>query len=129
MSDLLGDNVAVRWHFEEVQGAMGLQVLPVSSRPSVREITSLPSWVCCFPTFPAVGTTDLVTKERLAYAILVVREGIKHGGQGWLGYNRLFYQQVALNPGLPWNVIHLVLQATTILGQQTSGSCTFCPLC
>ena len=36
---------------------------------------------------------------------------------------------MALKPGLPWNVIHPGLQATTILGQRTFGSGTFCPLC
>ena len=82
MRDLLGDNVAVRRHFEDVQRAMGFQVLPVLSRPRVREITSLPSWICRFLMFLAVGTTVLVTRERLAYAILVVREGMRHGDQG-----------------------------------------------
>ena len=33
MGDFLDDNMAVRRHFEEIQGVMGMQLLPVSSRP------------------------------------------------------------------------------------------------
>lgn len=128
MRDLLGDNAAVRRHFEEAQGALGFQVLPVSSRPRVREVTSLPSWVCCFLMYTAVGTTDLVTRDRLTYAVLLLREAMRHGGQGWLEYDRLFRQQAALDANLPWNLIHPGLQATTILGQRT-GTGTFCSLC
>ena len=117
MRELLADNVAVRRHFEEVHGALGFQVVSVSSRPRVREVTTLPSWITCFLTFLAVSTTDAVTRDRLAYAILIVREAMRHGGQGWLEYDRLFHQQACLNLGLPWNVIHPGLQATTILGR------------
>ncbi len=122
MRDLLGDNVAIRRQLD-VNGAMGAHVLQVSSRPRVREVTTMPSWVCCYLTFLVVGTTDPATRDRLTYAILLVKEFLKHGGQGWLEYDRLFRQQAALNPGLPWNVIHPSLHvATTILGQRSAGS-------
>ncbi len=127
MRDLLNDNVAVRRHFEDVHGSLGVQVMQVSSRPRVREVTSLPAWVCCFLTYLAVGTSDPVVRDRLTYAVLLIREAMRHGGQGWLDYDRLFRQQAALNPNLPWNVVHPGLQATTILGTRSSG--TFCNLC
>ena len=123
------DNVAVKHHFEDLHGTMGVQLLPISSRPRVREVTTLPSWVCCFLTFLAVGTPDQVTRERITYAMLIVKEAMRHGGQGWLDYDRLFRQQAALNPSLPWNVIHPELQATTILGQRLTGPVNFCTLC
>ena len=65
----------------------------------------------CFLTYLAIGTSDPITQERLAYAVLIIREAMRHGGQGWLEYDRLFRQQAALNPTLPWNVIHPELQA------------------
>ena len=108
---------------------MGVHLLPISSRPRVREVTTLPSWVCCFLTYLAIQTSDTVTRERAAYAMLVVREAMRHGGQGWLEYDRLFRQQAALNPALAWNVIHPELQATTILGQRTSSTGIFCSQC
>ena len=129
MRDLLYDNIAVRNHFEDLHGAMGMQLIPVSARPRVREVTSLPTWVCCFLTYLAVGTSDQSTRDKLTYATLLIREALKHGGQGWLEYDRLFRQQAALNPGLPWNIIHPGLQASTILGRQPTGAGVFCSLC
>ena len=34
----------------------------------------------------------------LAYARLLVREAQRHGGRGWLDYDRIFHQQAALDP-------------------------------
>lgn len=48
MWDMLGDNAAIRHHFEVLHGALGPQLLPVSSRPRIREVTSLLSWISCF---------------------------------------------------------------------------------
>ena len=128
MRDILRDNAAVRSHFEDLHGGSGVHFLPVSSRPSVREVPSLPSWVCCFLTYLAVFTTDQATCERATYGLLVVREAMRHGGQGWLDYDRLFRQQAAINPSMQWNALHPELQAATILSQHTSGG-TFCTVC
>lgn len=130
MRELLGDNVAVRGHLDEIRDSMGASVLQVSSRPRVREISTLSAWLCCFLSFLAVGTTDMVTRERLAYAILLIRESLRHGGSGWLEYDRLFRQQAALDPTLPWNVIHSGLQATTVMAHRGSGTaCSICHDC
>ena len=129
MRDLLGDNAAVGRHMEDIRASVGASVLQMSTRPRVREVTSLQSWICCFLTYLAIGTADVVTRERLAYAVLLVRESLRHGGGGWLEYDRLFRQQAALDPNLQWNVIHPGLQATTILSQRSSVAGSFCTLC
>ena len=129
MRELLGDNAAVKHHFEELHGTMGLHILPTTSRPRVREVNSLPSWVCCFLTYLAVGTMDPATRDRLTYAVLLIREAMRHGGQGWMEYDRLFRQQAAIDPSLQWNTIHPGLQATTILAQRPSGAGTYCVTC
>ena len=49
----------------------------------------LPVWVSCFLTYLAVGTTHLVTRDRLAYAALLIRKAMRHEGQGWIEYDRL----------------------------------------
>ena len=115
-SELLGENAAIKHHFEELHGVMGLHILPVTSRPRVREVTSPPSWVCYFLMYLAVVTADLATWDRLTYAVLLIREAMHHGGKGWMEYDRLFRQQAAIDPSLQWNVIHPGFQATTILG-------------
>ena len=129
MRDLLGDNATVRSHFEDMHGALGVQLLPVSARPRVREVTSLSSWVCCFLTYLAVGTSDHTTRDRLTYAVLLIREAMRHGGHGWMEYDRLFRQQAAIDSSLAWNTIHPGLHATTILSQRPTGAGTFCTLC
>ena len=129
MRDLLGDNAAVGGRMEEIRAAEGVSILQVAARPRVREVSSLPSWMCCFLSFLAVSTTDGVTRERLAYAILIIREYLRHGGSGWLEYDRLFRQQAALNPALRWDVIHPGLQATTIVAQRSGTGGMFCSLC
>ena len=45
-------------------------------------------------------------------------------------YDRLFRQQAAIDPSLPWNTIHPGLQATTIFSQRSVGPVgTLCNLC
>lgn len=128
MRELLDDNTAVRHHFEEVNGVLGYQVLPMSSRPRVREVTSLSSWISCYLTYVAVRTSDPATRKRLTYTILLIRKALRHGGQHWLEYDRLFRQQASLDPNLSWSTIHPGLQATTILSQCV-GQGTFCTVC
>ena len=82
MWDLLDDNMAVRHHFEDLLGAMGIQLLPITSRPKVREVTTLPVWVSSYLTYLAVGTTDQVTPNRLADAVLLIWEVMRHEDQG-----------------------------------------------
>ena len=103
-------------------------MLQMSTRPRVREVISLQSWIDCFLTYLANGTTDVVTKERLAYAVLLVRESLRLRGGGWLEYNKLFCQKVVLNPNTQWNIIYPVLQVTIILSQRSSMAGSFCSL-
>ena len=97
MQELLGDNIALSQHFDSAAGYFPV-VLPSSSRPRLREVTSLPSWIYCFFTYLAVLVQDQFTRDRLVYARLLVREALCHGGWGWLDYDRLFRQQAALDP-------------------------------
>ena len=107
----------------------GVVSLPVSSsnRARLREIPSLVSWVYCFITNVAVRTSDSSTRDMLAYCRLLIREALRHGGNGWVEYDRVFRRQQSINPGHPWNTLDPGLQAATILGQRMSG--TFCTIC
>ena len=84
MRDLLYDNIAVRHHFEDLHRTMGKQLILVLARPRVREDTSLPTWVCSFLTFLAVGTSDQLMRDKL----------ICHTSHPW--------SSEAWGPGLAW---------------------------
>ena len=100
MHDLLGDNanVAMRGRLDDMRETMGSIVFSGSPLGHVCVVTTLPSWLCCFLSFLVVGMTDCATRERLAYAILLIRESLRHGGSGWLKYDRLFCQLAAIEP-------------------------------
>ena len=70
-----------------------------------------------FLGYVAVFIPDPATRDQLAYARLIIREAIYHAGQGWLEYDRAFWQQVAADPFMCWNTWLLRLQAETILGR------------
>ena len=100
-----------------------------ASRPRLREVSSLPTWCYCFLGYMAMRTSDPTTRDQLAYARLLIKEAQRHGGFGWLDYDRAFRQQAAVDPSICWNTLNPGLQASTIIGQRQSGQGTFCTLC
>ena len=128
MRDLLGDNIALTRQLNDMQHNFPAYMVPPGSRPRLREVTSLPSWVYCFLTYLAVKTTDRTARDGLTYARLIVMEALRHGNRGWLDYDRLFRQQAALDPSLDWTVLQPSLVSSTILGHRP-GSGMFCTIC
>ena len=63
-----------------------------------------------------------------AYTCLVIQEARKHGGDGWIAYNKLFRQYAAANPDLPWATLDGSIHAATFLASRT-GIGTHCRLC
>ena len=128
MRDLLSDNIALHDQLEAVHGPFLAASTPGSSRPRLREVPSLISWVFCFIAYMAVRTQDLATRDQLAYCRLIIREALRHGGMGWLDYDRSFRSQAAIDRSMRWNVLLPDLQASTVLGQRTGGG-VFCNMC
>lgn len=129
MRDLLNDNIALVQQLGAFSSHSAcLPALPGALRPRLREITTLPSWIYCFLAYIAMRSPDAATRDMLAYARLVVREAQRHGGTGWLDYDRVFRQQAALDPTLRWNTLQASIQAATLIGQ-AAGSGTICTLC
>ena len=132
MSELLADNINLLQYMQSMQGTFPVQMLG-PSRPKLREVNSLPTWLYCFLGYTAIYTTDKRTRDHLAYARLIIREAQRHGGRGWLDYDRAFRKQAAADPQLRWNTLLPGLQASTIVGQPTTltGQPTplFCTLC
>ena len=127
MRDLLADNIALLNQLSSLHGTAALPVSTVS-RTRLREVPSLVSWLYCFNTYMAVRTSDSLTRNMLAYSRLIIREALRHGGTGWLDYDRIFRRQLAINPLMNWNALDPSLHAATILGQRSSTG-VFCTLC
>ena len=127
MKELLTDNMSLISQLEAVQGTSAAQMLG-PNRPRLREVSSLATWCYCFLGYVAIRTTDPSTRDQLAYARLLIKEAQRHGGQGWLDYDRAFRQQVEGDASIRWNTLIPGLQAATILGQRSSQG-SFCTLC
>ena len=56
----------------------------------------------------------------------MIREALRHGGNGWQEYDRSSRRQAAIDCTLRWNVLSPGLQASTLVG---TGSGIFCTLC
>lgn len=127
MRDLLADNVHLLNQLSSLHGATALPLATIN-RTRLREIPSLTSWLYCFNAYVAVRTPDPLTRQMLAYSRLIIRESLRHGGAGWLEYDRVFRRQLSIDPTLRWNTLEPGLQAATILGQRTSAG-ILCSLC
>ena len=55
--------------------------------------------------YVAVRTPDPATWDMLAYSRLLIREALRHGGSGWMEYDRVFRKQLSINPCLVWNTL------------------------
>ena len=129
MRDLLTDNIALLRQLETFGGQYPMPMMPGFLKPRLRDITTLPSWVYCFLAYTAIRSPDPATREMLAYARLVIRESQRHGGRGWLEYNRVFRQQAALDHTMRWNtLLHPGIQVGTVVGQAPTQR-LFCTLC
>ena len=128
MRDLLTDNVSLIQQLDTFGGNHAIPSLPGMLRPRLREVTSLPSWIYCFLAYIAIRANDQGVRDMLAYARLMVWEAQRHGGSGWLDYDRVFRQQAALDPLLRWNTLHPGIQAATLVGR-TAGSTLLCSIC
>lgn len=128
MKELLADNVSLLSQLEAIQGPTAAHMLG-PTRPRLREVSSLPTWCYCFLGYVALRTTDQQTRDQLAYARLLIKEAQRHGGLGYLDYDKAFRQQAAGDPALRWNTLIPGLQASTMLGHRPVGQGMFCTLC
>ena len=82
----------------------------------------------CFLAYVAMRTTDPGVRDMLAYGRLLIKEALRHGGKGWLDYDRVFRQQAAIDQTLRWNSLHPGIQASTLVGPEP-GPVMLCALC
>lgn len=115
MREFLRDNILLLEQLETLQGSMPqLSAIPGSARPRLRDVTSPLAWVHCFLTYMGACTSDPTTRSQAAYACLILMEAQRHGGRGWLEYDKAFRRQAAGNSSLRWDIIDQGIQASTI---------------
>ena len=105
MRELLSDNISLLQQLESVHGTNQLPAVG-PSRPRLREVSTLTTWTYCFLGYAAILTSDPNTRDHLAYARLIIREAQRHGGQGWMDYDRLFHQQAAVEEAVASLAVH-----------------------
>ena len=127
MREMLTDNISLLQQLE-IMGGQTAPGLPGVLRPRLREVNTLATWIYCFLAYVAIRSPDPHVRDWLAYARLVVREAQRHGGNGFLDYDRVFRQQAALDQTIQWNCLHPGIQAATLVGRP-SGVSTFCTFC
>ena len=127
LKELLGDNIALRQRLEETPPTHMAPWPTTLPLPQMRNISTPLQWVYCMLIYMAVRCPDNQTRDMLTYTRLVLHLAQKHGGSGWLDYDKTFRLQAASNPSLRWNVINPSLMASAVLSAFSSG--TFCPHC
>ena len=68
-------------------------------------------------------------RDILAYGCIILQLAQKHGGQGWLEYDRIFPHQAAADPSIRWNTLNPSLMVATVLSSSPSSSSPICPHC
>ena len=128
MRDLLMDNVSLLQQLEIFGGQYSAPALQGMLKPRLWDVTTVPSWMYCFLAYIVMREPDPNIRDMLAYARLIIREALRHGGSGWLDYDRVFRQQAAIDHSLRWNSLHSAIQASTLIGH-APGTVVFCTLC
>lgn len=85
-------------------------------------------WVYCFLVYITIRCQDPLTKDLLTYAQLIIQEARRQGGLGWLSYDTIFRQNVAVLNTANWTTLELGLHASIFVSERDGQGlfCTFC---
>ena len=89
------DNIFLLQELEIFGGQYSVPSLPGMLKPRFRDIMTLPSWMYCFLAYIVMKESDLHIWDMLAYTHLIIQKVQRHGGSGWLNYDRR--QQAAID--------------------------------
>ena len=86
MKELLPDNIGLARSLDGSElGALPMHHL--ATRPKLRRIPSILSWVSCFAVYES---HPHLVQSRLAYMCLIIREARRVRGDGWVSYDAVF---------------------------------------
>ena len=78
--------------------------------------------------YASIQCRDPKFREILAHGCIVLQLAQRHGGTGWLEYDRIFRHQAASDTTIPWNTLNPSLMAATVLAT-SSRTGIICPHC
>ena len=122
--ELLPNNVALSQRVAETSS-----LLSGAPPARLREVTDILTWISCFLYFVAARSEDSVTRDLMAYGLIVLHLARKHGGRGWLLYDAAFHQQMAAGSLLAWTDLNASMMASMVLSAADPVGGHFCPLC
>ena len=128
--ELLQDNILLLQKLQDLgqSSLFGAAAHPLPAGSKLRDVPDPLTWVSCFLAFLA-AKADQESRELAAYGMIVLQLARKHGGTGWLLYDRQFRQQRAAGATLPWTEINSSLMAATVLGNANGLQPRSCPHC
>lgn len=129
--EFLTDNNLLLQRIQELSqvGAIPAAAQPLLSSSRMREVSDPLTWASCFLAFMAARTKHEETCHLAAYGMIILQLVRKHGGSGWLLYDRQFRLQQEAGAGLSWVEINPSLLAATVLGQSSERISCSCHLC
>ena len=126
LAELLPDNLELLHRLDATEAGLASSK---TSKGRLRQISSLTSWAQCFFTFSAiiVAAHPGKARELMAYGRFILREAIRHGGEGWRVYDTLFRHAVATDKEMAWDIVDGTIYSTTFLAMRET--CVQCNLC
>ena len=93
-----------------------------------RQVTNILKWVQCFNIYIAVISAKSPSRVRdlLSYQTLIIQASMEYKGDGWLGYDRRFRQNVAADPDLVWVCLDPTFWNIAFAGQGSTTCCSYC---
>ena len=128
--ELLQDNILLLQKLQDLgqSSLFGAAAHPLPAGSKLRDVPDPLTWASCFLAFLA-AKADQESRELAAYGMIVLQLARKHGGTGWLLYDRQFWQQRAAGATLPWTESNSSLMAATVLGNANGLQPRSCPHC
>lgn len=127
MKELMPDNISLLQALEVVHPAMHLTN---PTKPKMRDVSDILTWVYCFLAYVAIRTPDKLTRDLLTYARILIREARKHGRDGWRAYDTVFRENAAASEAgeADWTKLESSLHVTTLVANRMSEG-SFCHFC
>ena len=98
------------------------------SKPKRRSIQNILEWVQCFGLYIAIISRKEPARvpDLLGYQALIIDASREYLGEGWMGYDRHFWQRAAATPTQQWAMVEPTLWNIAFAGRANPSRCKLC---